>query len=166
MPSGTAQKDQSARRAPFELNGGGKVRRRPARPAAVAAVWLTRPRAHTRARSACGPDAAIAWPRAAPSGAARTDVGGHPVTASRRGETVPAGRNGGCPGDGGCAACRGGSGTGAGGGAGRPSLPLLFPCPVRAAGDECGGAQPRPPLGVSCSVPAVLRLGGRPRWPR
>jgi len=44
-------------------------------------------------------------------------------------------------------------------------LPLLFPCPVRAAGHECGGA--RPGLrGVSSSVPAFLSLGGRSRWLR
>ena len=81
------------------------------------------------------------------------------MTASRRGKTGPAGRNGGCPGDGGCAAY-GGCGVRARGRAGRPSLPLLFPCLVRAAGDECGGAEPRPARCVLLG--ACLPQPGRP----
>jgi len=54
-----------------------------------------------------------------------------------------------------------GPGTGRGAGwAGRPSLPLLFPCPVRAAGDECGGAEPRPARCVLLG--ACLPQPGRP----
>ncbi len=59
-----------------------------------------------------------------------------------------------------------GPGTGRGAGrAGRPSLPLLFPCPVRAAGASAAALSPGL-RGVSSSVPAFLSLGGRSRWPR
>jgi hypothetical protein len=64
------------------------------------------------------------------------------MTASRRRKTVPAGRNGGCPRDGGCAAYGGVRHRVRGRAGGPPFLALLFPCPVRAAGDECGGAEP------------------------
>jgi hypothetical protein len=69
-------------------------------------------------------------------------AGPSPMTASRRRKTVPAGRNGGCPRDGGCAAYGGVRHRVRGRAGGPPFLALLFPCPVRAAGDECGGAEP------------------------
>ena len=48
----------------------------------------------------------------------------------------------GCPVYGGLAAYGGDRGRDGGRAGGPPSLPLLFPCPVGAAGDECGGARP------------------------
>ena len=78
----------------------------------------------------------------------------------------PLSGNGGCPGDGGARRAAG-SGTGRGAGrAGRPSLPLLFPCPVRGR-DECGSAEPRPARCVLrwyfADTPATRRAQGPAR---
>ncbi len=54
----------------------------------------------------------------------------------------PQGAIRGLPGDGGCAAYGGVRHQARGWAGGPPSLPLLFPCPVRAAGHECGDAPP------------------------
>ncbi len=48
-------------------------------------------------------------------------------------------------------------------GGGAATLLLLFPRMVGAAGDECGGARPKPASGVSSSVPAFLSLVSRSR---
>ena len=87
-----------------------------------------------------------------------------PSGAARAGESSARRHNRGCPEAAG-ARRTAGSSTGCGAGrAGRPSLPLLFPCPVRAAGNECGGARPRPARVMPSSVPAFFRQCGRSRW--
>ena len=48
----------------------------------------------------------------------------------------------GCPVYGGLAAYGGNRDRDGGRAGGPPSLPTLLPCPVGAAGDECGGARP------------------------
>ena len=64
---------------------------------------------------------------------------------------------------GGCSVWRG---PAPGGWAGRHPVAAVFPRLVGAAGDECGGARPRPASGVSSSVPAFLSVGSRSRCPR
>jgi hypothetical protein len=77
--------------------------------------------------------------RAVPHGRQRANSKVLPADGERQ---CPQGAMGVAPGTAG-ARRTAGSGTGRGAGrAGRPTLPLLFPCPVRAAGDDCGGARP------------------------